>query len=133
MKQCFADTSYFLALLIPADENHARAFEKSVQWHGQVLTSEFIVLEVGNFLATTPSRGKFGAFLKGLHADPRTTIIPVSRELLQRGVDLFLSRRDKSWSVTDCTSFALMQERGIREALTTDHHFEQAGFEVLLR
>jgi len=42
MKQCFADTSYFLALLIPADEDHARAFEKSVQWHGQVLTSEFI-------------------------------------------------------------------------------------------
>ena len=132
MKQCFAHTSYFLALLIPADENHG-AFEKSVQWHGQVLTSEFIVLEVGNFLATTPSRGKFGAFLKGLHADPRTTIIPVSRELLQRGLDLFLSRHDQSWSVTDCTSFALMQERGIREALTADHHFEQAGFVALLR
>jgi predicted nucleic acid-binding protein len=41
--------------------------------------------------------------------------------------------QDKEWSLTDCISFLLMRERGIHEALTHDHHFEQAGFVALLR
>jgi uncharacterized protein len=43
-----------------------------------------------------------------------------------------LSRRDKEWSLTDCISFVVMKERGLTEALTADHHFEQAGFKALL-
>jgi uncharacterized protein len=40
---------------------------------------------------------------------------------------------DKSWSLTDCISFAVMNDRGITRAMAYDHHFEQAGFEALLR
>ncbi len=39
---------------------------------------------------------------------------------------------DKEWSLTDCISFVVMEERGLIGALTSDHHFEQAGFSVLL-
>ena len=59
--------------------------------------------------------------------------IPASRDLLDRGLRLFSHRADKEWSVTDCTSFVVMQEEKLIDALTTDHHFEQAGFTALLR
>jgi hypothetical protein len=51
---------------------------------------------------------------------------------LERGVKLFSQRPDKDWSLTDCISFVVMQDHSIQEALTTDHHFEQAGFLPLL-
>jgi predicted nucleic acid-binding protein len=60
------------------------------------------------------------------------TIIEGSHELFQRGVELFASRTDKEWSLTDCTSFVVMEEQGLSEALTADRHFEQAGFIALL-
>jgi predicted nucleic acid-binding protein len=52
---------------------------------------------------------------------------------MARGIQLYDSRPDKQWSLTDCISFVVMQDRGIVEALTGDHHFEQAGFTALLK
>lgn len=46
---------------------------------------------------------------------------------------LYEERTDKDWSLTDCISFVLMEQNGIQDALTADHHFEQAGFNVLLK
>jgi predicted nucleic acid-binding protein len=46
--------------------------------------------------------------------------------------DLYRNRADKNWSLTDCISFVVMKRKGITEALTGDHHFEQAGFKALL-
>jgi len=54
-------------------------------------------------------------------------------KLLDRGIQLFRARRDKDWPLTDCISFAVMQDEGIKNALTGDKHFEQAGFIALLR
>ena len=45
----------------------------------------------------------------------------------------YVARRDKNWSLTDCISFVVMKDRGPTQALTADHHFEQAGFKALLR
>jgi len=60
-------------------------------------------------------------------------IFHVDAALQQKGVERFAARPDKDWSLTDCISFVLMEERGIRESATTDRHFEQAGFVALLR
>lgn len=60
-------------------------------------------------------------------------VVHVDRELLEQGFALFQNRPDKEWSLTDCISFTIMQKRGVWRALTTDHHFEQAGFERLLK
>lgn len=133
MTPCFADTSYLLAVLIPDDANHQAAVNLADRTTRPVITTEFVVLEVGNFLSPPPVRNKFSAFLRVLREDPNTTVIPASPELLRRGIDLFLARPDKAWSVTDCTSFEVMREHGITDALTADHHFEQAGFVALLR
>jgi len=51
----------------------------------------------------------------------------------QAGFDLFATRPDKDWHLTDCISFAVMTERGLSEALTADHHFEQAGFQAVFK
>lgn len=49
------------------------------------------------------------------------------------GIRLYEQRRDKQWSLTDCISFVVMKREGLTEALTGDHHFEQAGFVALLK
>lgn len=53
-------------------------------------------------------------------------------DLMDRGIALYADRADKHWSLTDCISFIVMEDRGIRDALTGDHHFRQAGFHSLL-
>ena len=64
------------------------------------------------------------AWVEVVHVDPR---------LHDEAWQLLLARPDKEWSLVDCSSFAVMRQRGITEALTTDHHFEQAGLIRLLR
>jgi hypothetical protein len=68
-----------------------------------------------------------------LREDAEVTIVPPGPELFEAGLKLYSQREDKDWTLTDCISFVVMERMGIREALTGDHHFEQAGFTVLLR
>lgn len=56
-----------------------------------------------------------------------------TEELYRRGFDLFRNRMDKEWGLTDCISFIIMEDFGIKKALTTDEHFLQNGFKALLR
>jgi hypothetical protein len=68
-----------------------------------------------------------------LRSDPNVQILPASQDLFERGLQLYSARPDQGWPLTDCTSFAAMRELGLTEALTADHHFEQAGFVALLK
>lgn len=65
--------------------------------------------------------------------NPNVTVEPKTRDLFRRALEQFANRLDKDWSVTDCASFLIMEDRGLQEALAHDHHFEQAGFKALLR
>ena len=133
MKAVFADTSFYVALLSPRDAAHADAVQMGDRIERPVLLSDFILLELGNALSAVPQRELFSGLVRHLRSHPNVRIIPASRDLLDRGLQLFSRRADKAWSLTDCTSFVVMQEEGLTDALTTDHHFEQAGFTVLLR
>ncbi len=62
-----------------------------------------------------------------------TTILEPEGSLYDAGIELYRTRSDKDWSLTDCISFVVMEQRGIVDALTGDHHFEQAGFRALLK
>ncbi len=84
-------------------------------------------------LAAPQQRPVFAALLERLLADAAVTIVPPSQELFERGVELFNDRPDKGWSLTDCISFVVMDQRRLMDALTADHHFEQVGFNVLLK
>ncbi|HEX8230861.1 MAG TPA: hypothetical protein VF826_16315 [Chloroflexia bacterium] len=60
-------------------------------------------------------------------------IVHIDKALDEQAWELLSKRPDKDWSLVDCSSFVVMRQRGIQEALTTDHHFEQAGFTRLLK
>ena len=133
MKPVFADTVYFLALLNPTDQYHRQARALSGQPPGPLLTTEFILTEVGDGLSRPENRVRFAHLLRLLRAQMDVQIIPASSELFLQGCELHAQRPDKEWSLTDCTSFVVMKERGLEDALTADHHFEQAGFRVLIK
>jgi uncharacterized protein len=129
----FADTYYYLAILNARDAAHHRAVALSRQLRGPVVTTEFILLELGDGMARPPARQAFVRFCNALRGDPLVEIVPASNALLDRGLALYAARADKEWSLTDFISFVVMQDRGFTEALTGDHHFEQAGFVALLK
>jgi uncharacterized protein len=127
----FADTFFYLALLDEREPSHESAFSQS-KVKRTIVTTEFILLELGNACARAQDHNDFLALLVGIRGSPRTRIIGLDSRLLQRGLDVFAERPDKNWSLTDCISFVVMQDEGINEALTGDSHFEQAGFRALL-
>ena len=90
-------------------------------------------MELANTLAAPVNRDLFMEWLKDLRSSPHVVIIPASHQLFERGVNLYADLPDKGWSLTDCISFLVMRDRGIVDALTADHHFEQAGFRTLLK
>lgn len=97
-----------------------------------MLTTEYILIELGNVFCKSGDRRIFGVFVQQIRSDSETTIIQASHGLFEQGLSLYCSRQDKNWSFTDCISFAVMRSEGITEALTADHHFEQADFRALL-
>lgn len=132
MTRCFADTSFFLALLNGDDANHERARQLN-RIERPVATSSWILLELADHLCDEQNRHLFGELIEALREDARYEIAPADQEILDAATQLYVEREDKDWSLTDCTSFVLMRLRGLAEALSTDHHFEQAGFIALLR
>ena len=71
--------------------------------------------------------------VEGIKTSPFFEIIHIDEDLDRKTWELLKNRPDKTWSLVDCSSFVMMQERELSEALTTDHHFEQAGFIRLLK
>ncbi len=132
MTTVFADTFYYLALLNPADRSHAKAVEFSRSFKARTLTTAWVITEVGDALAAPAQRKLFVRFLESLRNNPSVTVLPPSGELFEEGIGLYSRRPDKTWSLTDCISFASMERYGLKEALTGDRHFEQAGFSALL-
>jgi hypothetical protein len=133
MNAVFADTSFYLAVFSSSDVHHEKAVLFSAETHRPVVVTEFVLLEVANALCDSRSRHIFTALLPNLRANAHVTIVPASQSLFDEGFDLYAKRPDKDWSLTDCISLVVMQQRSLTDALTSDHHFEQAGFNVLLK
>lgn len=97
------------------------------------MTTEAVLLEIGNSLARFRYRAAAVQLLQSLVTDCQVDVEPVTTALFRRGLKLFESRQDKEWGLVDCVSFVVMQDRGLSEALTSDEHFEQMSFVALLR
>lgn len=134
MQAWFADSFYFLALRNPKDEGHAKAVAATANLAPRKLvTTPWILAEVGDALAKPANRLGFAQLMQMLSANPNVVVVPSTQPLFDEGVSFYNARPDKEWSLTDCISFVVMTQLGITEALTGDHHFEQAGFVAILK
>lgn len=136
MSSIFADTAFWIALIAPRDQLHSQAKHAS-EWLAtcQIVTSEWILTEFLNEFAGRGEDLRMAAtkLVESLQARTDLVIAPLTSAGFATAFDLYRKRADKGWSLTDCSSFAIMEQLGIREALTFDRHFEQAGFKALLR
>ena len=135
MKPVFADTFYWIALSNPADAAHRRVLEFSKQSDiGPIVTTDEVLTE---FLAwCAPDRGlrrEAAALVDDLFHSRRVIVIPQTRTSFLAGLDLYRTRLDKEYSLTDCISMQAMRHAGLTDALTNDRHFQQEDFNTLFR
>jgi len=129
----FLDTSYLVALFSPGDALWARAPAWSESISEPLLLTEPVLWETADAFSKPIARSKAEAVLTTFLDMAAVEVVWSSRWLFDQAVELHVTRPDRFWSLTDCASFVVMQQRGIQQALTYDRHFEQAGFEALLR
>ena len=138
MPDLFADSSRWGNLVDRKQPFHSLAtniYRVARQQGRKIVTTNYILAELVALL-TSPlriTRPAIVTIIEGVKASPFVEVIHVDPMLDAEAWKLLRSRQDKEWSLVDCASFVLMQRRGIVEALTTDHHFEQEGFVRLLK
>lgn len=134
-RRVFLDTSFVIALSARDDMHHARAKAWDLQLRSSGASAVLhlgIVLEIGDGFSRLNRRAKGMEFVDRVLHEEGYEVFTIDDSLLDEAAHLYIQRRDKEWGLTDCASFTLMSQLGIREALTADVHFQQAGFDCLL-
>jgi predicted nucleic acid-binding protein len=129
----FADSSFYFALLSKGDAHHVAAVTLARATPAATVTTEWVLAEVFDGLSAAAQRKFASVLLSSLRADRRVRILTFGDITFDDALRLYVQRPDQNWSLTDCASFIAMRRLGITEALTADHHFEQAGFRALLK
>ncbi len=136
MNIVFADTGFWVAQLLPDDALHpiAREWSRTYAKKSTIVTSDLVLTEFLNFVSRfgTYSREQAVMACQNLYDAEEIMIVPAHRALIREAMEMYRDFSDKRWSFTDCSSFIIMRERKITDALTHDHHFVQAGFKRLL-
>ena len=137
MAEVFVDTSGWACLFVPEERFHAEAravMDERLSAGAGIVTTNYVLAELVALLRAPlgiPHNRRVEA-IEGIRSAGSVEIAHVDQDLEEKAWGLYKKRPDKSWSLVDCASFALMEGRGITEAITTDRHFEQAGFLTLL-
>ncbi|MEI3651326.1 MAG: PIN domain-containing protein [Dolichospermum lemmermannii FEM_B0920] len=130
----FLDTSYILALEIKNEYAHHQVIQN---WSNLAISKPFLVTttyvfdEIVTFLNSRNLHHKAVEIGNQLLESPDIELVEIDQVLFNEGWEYFQKYQDKSYSLTDCLSFIVMQDRKISTALTLDNHFRQAGFKIL--
>jgi predicted nucleic acid-binding protein len=132
-ERLFLDTAFIQALLNPRDDYHNQAKQlfPRIRAASEVWITEAIFAEVGNALSAF-NRNSAVHFIQQCYRTDNLKIVSVDTELLMQALALYQSRPDKTWGLTDCISFVVMQQQNLTDAVTGDRHFVQAGFRALM-
>ena len=136
MNAVFADAGYFIANLNDRDPLHERAKTVATDLGSfSTVTTQMVLAEVLNYVARGGDhlRSLAVAMVRDLDARPDVEIVQQTDAQFRAAVERYAARPDQAWSLTDCASFLVMEDRNITEALAYDRDFEQAGFTALLR
>jgi predicted nucleic acid-binding protein len=129
----FIDTAYVIALINRRDKYHTQARQLARQLAGYpLLVTDSVLLEVGNALARH-FRQEAVAIVEQFLNSPEVEIVYTTPALFAAAFDRYKKYIDKEWGLVDCISFEVMEARGIHQALTSDQHFMQANFVVLMK
>jgi predicted nucleic acid-binding protein len=138
MSNLFVDTSGWGNLVDRSQPFHTLAatlYRLARQQNYSILTTNYIIAELVALL-TSPlrlTRLQIITFIQSLKQSPYINILHIDAATDAQAWQLLISREDKNWSLVDCSSFVVMRQRNITEALTNDTHFEQAGLVRLLK
>jgi uncharacterized protein len=132
-QRLFLDTAFIQAILNKRDQYYSSAIQllPLVKNANEVWTTEAILMKVGNALSTF-NRQKVASFIKECYQTKNIKVVNISSEIFNQGLNLYETRIDKNWGLVDCISFVVMQQQNLIYALTSDRHFIQAGFQILL-
>jgi predicted nucleic acid-binding protein len=136
MTEIFLDTAYAIALISETDDFHDRALALASyleENQAYLVTTYPILLEIGNALSKLRYRAAAVQLLDALENDVSVEVTPLSEQLYKEAFQLYRERSDKEWGLIDCISYIVMKKKRIYQALTTDEHFRQMGFQVLMR
>jgi predicted nucleic acid-binding protein len=126
------DTSGLLCLFDASESRHSEAVKRysgaTLRLAHNYIVAEFVALAQARRLAREPAL----AFAAELLADSEIEIVWVDQSLHDESLTMLRSQLDKTYSLCDAVSFIVMKRRGVSEALTTDGHFDQAGWRRLL-
>jgi len=133
-KRVFVDTSFIIAILNPKDQynNIAQKLVQDLFQDHEVWISEAVLFELGNAFAKT-NREIVNRFISNLRRSSYVHVVWGNEVLFQKALALYSQDQDKNWSLTDCLSFIIMNENDLIIAYSSDHHFEQAGFQYILQ
>ena len=132
----FLGTSGWIALLNTDDQLHKPAVQA---WRGLasrrtvIAVTDWVIAETGNGLSRTSRRDAFARAVQLIPTTEEFRLVIIDDILLMRAVQFYQARPDQEWGLVDCASFVVMTDLGIRDALTADRHYEQAGFRCLLK
>ena len=135
-RKVFVDTSAWLALVNKSDAAHQKARkvrDALLKDHIQFVVTNYVILEIANALSRVPHRETAVKLINVIEITGNIQIVEIDREIYKEAWRVYSAYLDKNWSLTDCTSFEVMKKRRITEAFTTDKHFEQAGFDILMK
>jgi uncharacterized protein len=128
----FIDTSAWYAAEVEDDVNHEAAckFLSNIALgkHGVSITTDYVLDEALTLLRSRRDLASAIAFIDKIRKSKSVRVFWIDEGLFEKALIIFQKSSDKSWSFTDCTSFALMQELSVSEAFTFDKHFREAGF-----
>jgi hypothetical protein len=132
-ERLFLDTAFVQALLNRRDQYHAqaRALLPRLRSAREIWVTEAVLVEIGNALSSV-DRHAAVRFIEECYQTANIHVVSVDTWLLMRALRLYRDRPDKGWGLTDCISFVIMQDQSLTEAMTTDEHFRQAGFQILM-
>jgi uncharacterized protein len=133
IRRAFMDSSAFFALLDRHDQRHAEARaiqQRLIRERSRLFTTNLVVAETHALLLTRLSHAISTAFLRDIEQS-LTTVIWVTPADVQLAREIIYRYDDKDFSLTDATSFVVMERAAIPTAFTFDHHFAQYGLPVL--
>jgi uncharacterized protein len=136
MDLVFLDASGLIAVANTDDQWHASAlaaWKELIRSNAPLVTTALVLFELGDGLSRVDQRSLVVTLYDRLRASPRVRIISISLDQEAAAWELFRQRPDKTWGATDCASFVVMTQLGVESAFTMDRHFEQAGFQRLIR